>query len=465
MSVVADHLARNLAQDTDRFLETEAIRALGVEGPIQFESWAAIHPHGASNAEVLADTPTIAELRRYLRDKAWVAPSQPICFLTDLHADREAFWRSLIAAGMVTADGSADACDIALVADSDYLPTAFGAKTHFIIGGDLFDKGPANLPLLDAIAAFARTGVRLTLIAGNHDVRTFLGMRFASSNDPRLAHLFVRMGKKTMTLFKEVFERSIAGGEATGRASEEEVRERLLPSESWYREFPLVAEGFQPPGRIEKELRRVREKVSELEARCRSFGMTLSDVDATLDRCEELFLTRGGAYAWVFEEMQIAHREGSLLFAHAGVDDVAACWIAEQGLDFVRERFRSALEEEPFELYNGPLGNMFRTKYRDLDLPMSEVGLDALHRSGIYAIVHGHRNVYLGQHMNFRSGMLNFACDACVDINTRKAENLLGEGSAATILADDGTIYGVSSDHPAIKVFDPALHGGWVTRV
>jgi len=130
-----------------------------------------------------------------------------------------------------------------------------------------------------------------------------------------------------------------------------------------------------------------------------------------------------------------------------------------------RERFRETLENEPFELYNGPLGNMFRTKYRNLDLPMSEAGLAALHGVGLYAIVHGHRNVFLGQHLNFRRGMLNFACDACVDINTRRIEGLPGEGSATTILATDGTIYGLSADHPAVKVFDPVDYGGWVTKV
>ena len=65
--------------------------------------------------------------------------------------------------------------------------------------------------------------------------------------------------------------------------------------------------------------------------------------------------------------------------------------------------------------------------------------------------------------MNFRRGMLNFACDACIDRNTRVIEELASVGSAATIIAEDGTVYGLSSDHPAVKVFDPTLYGGWVT--
>jgi hypothetical protein len=147
------------------------------------------------------------------------------------------------------------------------------------------------------------------------------------------------------------------------------------------------------------------------------------------------------------------------------VDDEAARWLASEGIEGVRRRFRTALREEPFELYNGPLGNVFRTKYRDLDLRMTDRGRGDLHREGIYAIVHGHRNVFLGQHMNFRRGLLNFACDACVDRNTREIESLPGLGSAATLIAEDGTIYGLSADHPAVKVFDPTLYGGWVTSV
>lgn len=465
MSVVAEHLARHSERFFAHPLRAVETRAVGYGGSLQFESWVETGPPGLSNEGEAADTPTSFALRSYLRNKPWIAPSQPICFLTDLHADREAFWRSLMVAGMVSPTGVDDPFDLASIPDSAFELSPFGAQAHFMIGGDLFDKGPANLPLLDAISVFKRTGVRFTLLAGNHDVRTLLGIRFARSSDPHLAHLFVRMGKKTMTLFKEVFETRLAGGDATGRLSDDAVREQLFPSESWYEDFARVAQGTVPPARIEKELLRVREKTSELEARCRDLGMSLGDLHATLECCEQLFLEPGGDYAWVFGEMEIAHREGSLLFTHAGIDDVAAGWIRYEGLDSVRRRFHEALAHDPFELYNGPLGNMFRTKYRDLDLPMSRAGLEALHGSGLYAIVHGHRNVFLGQHMNFRRGMLNFACDACVDINTRDIERLPGEGSAATILAADGTIYGLSADHPAVKVFDPVDYGGWVTKV
>ncbi len=467
MSAVADYLTRNFLSQKELAAKEAArpdtaARHFGIPRPARFESWAAGGTHDLREGPD-ADSPSDQALYDYLHDRAWVAPEVPVCFLTDLHADREAFWRSLCIGGLVEFDGGPET-PLDQVPDASFRLTDFGSQTQFIVGGDLFDKGPANLPLLDAISTFRDLGAGFTLLAGNHDVRTFLGVRFAHEQDPRLAHLFVRMGKKTMTLFRELFEREIAGGVGMARLSDDEVRARLFPQESWFHDFPRVAEGTVPPARIAKELRRVREKMGELEERCRSFGMGLGDVYAALERAEAHFLSAEGRYSWIFDSMQIAHREGSLLFCHAGVDDVAARWLAhEGGIEGVQERFRTALANEPFELYNGSLGNMFRTKYRDLDLPLTEAGLRDLHRVGIHTIVHGHRNVFLGQHMNFRRGMLNFACDACVDRNTRQVESLAGDGSAATIIADDGTIYGLSSDHPAVKVFDPTLYGGWVT--
>jgi hypothetical protein len=465
MSAVASHLTRTLLELKEERRVDSAARHFGIARPAHFESWSAGGPEGASEGPD-ADRPSDPCLEAYVSKRAWVAPEEPICFLTDLHADREAFWRSLLVAGLVGFErdrfGRTGSTTLESVPDEAFFLTDFGRETHYVVGGDLFDKGPANLPLLDALSCFRALGARFTLLAGNHDVRTFLGIRFAESKDPRLAHLFVRMGKKTMTLFKEIFDAEVAGS-GGARLSDAEVRERLFPAESWFDDFPRVADGLVPPARIAKELGRVREKISELEQRCHDLGMSLGDVYETLQRCRRHFLEPDGRLGWVFGQMQIAHREGSLLFAHAGVDDVAADWIAQEGVDGVRARFRAALENDPFELYNGPLGNMFRTKYRDLDLPFTERGLRQLHRVGIHAIVHGHRNVFLGQHMNFRRGMLNFACDACIDRNTRQIESLPGDGSAATIIAEDGTIYGLSADHPAVKVFDPTLYGGWVT--
>lgn len=464
MSAVAHHLLDDEARlESDLAAAPARKRRERLADPARFESWVVAGPLRLPVEREADDRPSAAALRRYLKDRPWVAPARPICFLTDLHADREAFWRSLLDAGFVRLPRDRRTLALEAIADAEFEATPLGREVHYVCGGDLFDKGPANLPLLDALHAFRALGVRFTLLCGNHDVRTFLGLRFAEAQDVRLAHLFVRMGQKTVTLFKEVHDAWIAGGDAPAPCSDDEARERLFPRERWFTDFPEVAAGLVPSARIAKELHRVREKMNEFEARSLALGLRLSDVVAALERCRSLFLAPEGRHAWIFREMQIAHREGSLLFAHAGVDDVAAGWLADEGLDAVRARFRTALEEAPFELYNGPLGNMFRTKYRDLDLPLTPEGAAKLRHAGLYAIVHGHRNVYLGQHMNFRRGVLNFACDACVDRNTRRLERLAGPGSATTILAPDGTIYGLSTDHPAIKVFDPAAHGAWVT--
>ncbi|MEZ4331597.1 MAG: metallophosphoesterase family protein [Myxococcota bacterium] len=464
MSAVAHHLLdeEGRFQTDDALVSSHGRKRLRAD-PARFESWSVAGPLRLPAEDEADDRPSAAALRRYLKDKPWVAPARPICFLTDLHADREAFWRSLLDASLVRLPRDRRNAALETIADGEFESTPLGREVHYVCGGDLFDKGPANLPLLDALQAFRRLGVRFTLLCGNHDVRTFLGLRYAEAQDDRLAHLFVRMGQKTVTLFKEVFDAWIAGGDGRAPCSDEEARARLFPRERWFEGFRKVATGLVPEARIEKELYRVREKVNEFEARALALGLRLSDVVAALERCRTLFLAPEGRHAWIFREMQIAHREGSLLFAHAGVDDVAASWLAREGIDAVRERFRTALEEAPFELYNGPLGNIFRTKYRDLDLPLTQAGAASLREAGLYAIVHGHRNVYLGQHMNFRRGVLNFACDACVDRNTRRVEDLAGPGSATTLLAPDGTIYGLSADHPAIKVFDPAANGAWVT--
>jgi len=424
---------------------------LGGSLPLETEPWEGdervrVHPGG--------HRATAAQLRQYLGGRPWVAPARDIAFLTDIHADADAFWRSLVASGGVARTGPADA---------DFELTPRGEDTHFVLGGDYFDKGPANLPLLDAMAAL-RDRAEVTFLAGNHDVRTWLGIAYAESEDPETEHLFARMGRKGMTLLHEVFEQHVAGG-AGRRISNAEAAERLFPSERWYETFPRIAEGLVPPKRIAKELRRVREKCEEITKRWAQLGTELRDLHAALEQCRRLFLSRTGAYAWLFRELRIGLRAGSCLFVHAGVDDTITTWIRSEGVEGLNLRFREALHASPFELYNGPLGNVFRTKYRDLDRPLTSSGVQDLHRSGIYAIVHGHRNVHDGQELVFQAGMLQLACDASVDRGTREREGLGRFGGAATCLRADASIAAISTDHPKVKVFDPGRYCGWVTAV
>ncbi|MEN8179758.1 MAG: hypothetical protein ABFS39_14245 [Pseudomonadota bacterium] len=105
-----------------------------------------------------------------------------------------------------------------------------------------------------------------------------------------------------------------------------------------------------------------------------------------------------------------------------------------------------------------PLHDHFfiRTKYREVDMPLTHKGVRLIHEAGIHAIVHGHDNRRHGQRIMVCKGMVNFECDATIDRNTRKKEGLTGCGAAVTIFHPDKLVMGVSTDYPFIKVFDPA---------
>ena len=96
-------------------------------------------------------------------------------------------------------------------ADEDFELTELGSQSRFVIGGDCFDKGPDNLRLLEAIHQLYLQGADIVLLAGNHDIRTYLGIYYAESKDPLLDHLFVRMGKKTVPRLYEIYEKFIRG--------------------------------------------------------------------------------------------------------------------------------------------------------------------------------------------------------------------------------------------------------------
>jgi hypothetical protein len=397
------------------------------------------------------------ETRKYLAGKPWVWPSQVLYFFCDLHADADAFIRSLVASGGVERTGPSD---------TDLRLTDEGRTAQFLIGGDCFDKGPSNLRLLRVLHHTIALGARVQILAGNHDVRTLLGIACAGRKEPELAHLFVRMGRKTMTLLAEVHARYLAGTPFEGgRLSDAEARARLVPDETWYDAFPAVAGPRVPPKKLAKEVGRIREKVSELEMRIFELGLTMSQVHAAVEKCRELFLTPAGELAWFFDAMQLGWRAGSFLFVHAGVDDAMAELIQRDGVAGLNASFRALLADDLFELYHGPVGNVFRTKYRDVDYPLSDDGVSRLHRVGIYAVVHGHRNITRGQRLVARNGLLNFECDASVDRNTRRLEGLKLEGAAVTVFRPDGAVLGISTDYPYVKVFDPAVVCGMTTIV
>lgn len=387
------------------------------------------------------------QIREYARNKLWVWPNRRICFLSDLHADADAFTLSLVATAGVRFTGPGDL---------DFELTPKGRESVFVIGGDCFDKGPSNLRLLRVLKHFRSLGAELRILAGNHDLRTLLGIAYAGRREPHLEHLFVRMGRKTLRLFKEVFDEYVAHAPPARYLTDEEVIREVFPRDDWYDRFPDAIRGRIPEPKIAKEVRRIREKLVELQVEAKRLGLSLGMLHASLRTCEDLFLRPDGEFRWYFDEMRLAHREGSFLFVHAGVDDVAAECLASAGVGGLNCWFDELLQHDLFELYHGSIGNTFRTKYRDIDFPFSEAGRRALARAGIYAIVHGHRNILKGARVTLRASVLNFECDASVDRNTRLLEGLTGPGGAAVVFEPSGVALAVSTDYPFVRVFDRA---------
>lgn len=389
-----------------------------------------------------------AAVTHYCKSRMWTWSGRTVYFFSDIHADADAFLLSLVGSGGVRKTGPDD---------GDFELTETGRQARFIIGGDCFDKGPSNLRLLEVLHQLYVKGADIVLLAGNHDIRTWLGIYYAESKAPLLDHLFIRMGKKTVTLLAEIYDKFVKGRHEQLAITDRGIRELLFPAESWYESFPDVAAKWIPPEKLKKELNRIREKTFEFEERARGFGLNLEKVYAAVTRFRELFFEPEGRYYWFFNNMRLAHREGSYLFVHAGVDDSVADKLLKSGVENLNAEFRRALHEDPFELYHGVLGNSFRTKYREFDYGFSEAGVDKLHRAGIYAIVHGHRNILQGQRLCIRAGMLNFECDASVDCNTRIVEGLHGPGGAAVIFEPGGQVNAVSTDYPYIKRFHPGF--------
>lgn len=419
-------------------------------------------------------------VREYVVSRPWIWPNRSVYLFTDVHADADAFATSLVASGGVAKHGPEDRA-ISL--------TEEGKRARFIISGDCFDKGPSNLRLIRMIGHLLELGADLELLAGNHDLRTLVGIRYLGSRDPRHAHLFVRMGKKSIPLFREIWNDYLAHDPPAQRLSDGELAAMMFPDEQWYQEFPRLAAGLVPEKKLRKELARIREKIAEFQAKCEEMGMSLWQVYAAVEKARALFAEPTGEFAWFFERMKLATRHGSFLFVHAGLDDTTASVLRTKGVEGLNRWYSQLVEQDLFTLYHGPLGNCFRTKYRDIDFVLSPSGIADVHAAGVYAIVHGHMNITKGQRMVLRgptvgsadqdtrrsgrgdrrgSGprvVLNFECDASIDRNTRRIEGIEGPGGAVTVLRPEGRLFGISTDHPTAKVFEPTAFGAAVTIV
>lgn len=396
-----------------------------------------------------ADEASWEAVRDYLGGRMWVWPGQELVLLTDVHADADAFLDSLEAAEMIARRGP-------LAADAEL--TKRGSTATLVLAGDFLDKGPHNIELLRAVSQIRQAGVKTVVLAGNHDIRTRVGVSCFGAEDPRLSHMFVRMGKKSVRLFREIHESYSAGkASAYHDLGPDEILAQMVPKAGWHEAFPEVARGHVSEAKIARELHRITEKQAQMLEEVESAGMSLVDYYAAVCAFRQLFLDPEGEFGWLFSEMRLCHRQGAVLFLHAGVDDQIAELLGQQGHEGLNAAFDDLLARgDWFELYNGPVGNVFRTKYRMSEPQLTERGVAALGRAGIHAIAHGHRNITLGQRMIFRRGLLNFECDASIDRNTRALEGLSAHGAAATVFRSDGSVLAVSSDFPSCKRFDPA---------
>ncbi|MEW8690358.1 MAG: metallophosphoesterase [Candidatus Thiodiazotropha endolucinida] len=386
-------------------------------------------------------------LREVVKRGKWQWPKRKLYFFSDLHADADALIASLVASGGVKKTGSKQHA---------LKLTSHGKDAIFVIGGDCFDKGPSNLKLLRSIQQLKQLGAKVVLLAGNHDLRVKLGIASVGMDpDPRHDHFFIRMGSKVIPMLREIVDEYLQDKDALkGVPPTRTCRRILYPPKRWFKEFPKMASWVMPDKRMARELKRLKEKIDDFESDCEAVGLSLRHVYAAVMKWQQLFLKPKGEFSWFFKQMQLVYRQGSFLFVHAGIDDRMAKLIERKGIKYINEEFRDSVEDEIFEFYYGPMANLIRTKYRDVDMPLTRKGSDLMHDAGIHTIVHGHANRHYGQRIMLRKGMIHFECDATIDRYTRIKEGLKGKGAAVTIFHPKQLVMGISTDYPHIKVFD-----------
>ncbi|MEL7525495.1 MAG: metallophosphoesterase, partial [Pseudomonadota bacterium] len=254
----------------------------------------------------------------------WDWPDKPVVFISDLHADAESLLRSLVAARVILRTGQGL---------RDFELTTFGKSCQIIIGGDCLDKGPSNLDLLDCLATLMKTGPDIVLLAGNHDLRLYLGLRSLTVKRGSLnAHMFVRMGKKVLPLLREVFDRFVDWDTEKNVVPDEATCLRLMiPGKKWTKNFPAMAGRYLNEAAVRKEMRRLKKKTEKFTDHAEDAGLSIRQLYAAALACRDLFVAPAGRYAWFFRSMKAVHQSGSLLFVHAGIDDSMAAQLSEKG--------------------------------------------------------------------------------------------------------------------------------------
>ncbi|RCW96483.1 metallophosphoesterase [Marinomonas foliarum] len=422
---------------TDRPHHADIIARL----PSEWTAWP--RDESSVNSHVLeaSKTPSLFKKNR-LR---W--PKRSVVFISDPHADAVAFENSLIAAGVAERKKKSGLGHLSL--------TKKGRQSEIIVGGDCLDKGPSNLELLRSVKQLYKLKARVTLLAGNHDLRLLMGLlALARKKDVGNQHFFVRMGKKVVPLFREVFDEYLADTKWDKKIpDEDECRELLFPGDDWFKAFPFHAAGFLTAEGIDREVRKMESKNHSFEKHCLSAGLSLRQVYATSLKCQQLFLHKKGEFNWFFRKMELVAKRGSFLFLHAGLDDSMGQMLLKSGTKYANKAFHQNLKRRDlFSFYYSSIANTFRTKYRDADLPLTHRGVKAIHKAGIHVVVQGHINRQQGQRITIKKGLVHVEADITLDCHSRTAEGLKGHGIGATLIGKDTGVVGLSCDYPTAKV-------------
>ncbi len=117
--------------------------------------------------------------------------------------------------------------------------------------------------------------------------------------------------------------------------------------------------------------------------------------------------------------------------------------------------FREQLTNELFEFYYGPLANTLRTKYRNVDMPLTRFGANISAIVAFTPLSMATITAPGGSASWLRQGMIHIEGDTSMDRNTRAKEGLQGIGAGVTIIRPEKRIIGISSDYKFAKVFEP----------
>lgn len=414
------------------------------------QPWPLNSQAGSVNPDTSPNCANDAEFRQQVTAaqsaSPWCSPTQPVVFISDLHADAQALIASLLYAKVL---GKQQSGHLDL--------TDFGRQAQVVIGGDCLDKGPSNLGLLRTIKQLQHLGVNLLILAGNHDMRLYMGLRaLSTTRHPLSEHFFLRMGEKAVPLLAEVYrDYGLVDQQVRCTLSADECRQRLFPGQGWFDAFARQASAFLHPELIDKELKRMRRKQKNFEKACKQEQIDIVGAYLAANKARELFLTENGEFAWFYKYMQLVFRTGSYLFLHAGVDDQFCQQLSQQGIDAINQGFCQQRDRDLFHFYYGTLANSIRTKYRRSDPELTPYGSRLLHQQGIHALVHGHVSHTQGQQLTMRAGLLHIEGDITLDRHSRQQAGLPGVGAGAILFLPDGQVKALSCDYPYAKVFRP----------